>query len=247
MRSPTSLVLPGKNKPYVMAHRGNRALCPENTLSSFQRALQDGADIIETDLHLTADGVLVCIHDATVDRTTDGHGFVSEKTLQELKRLNAAHHWPAFSPQQILTLVEVAALIPPDAALALELKTDRFLEPEICLQLVKELQQIGIYDRSVVLSFSEDRIRTVKTVAPEIPIGLISMSRYWPASGVELMGPFWPILITNPFYVKMAHKRGELVCPLDPTPDSRLWIYKWSGCDAILTDNPAATCARLRG
>jgi glycerophosphoryl diester phosphodiesterase len=59
-----------------MAHRGNRVLCPENTLAAFRQALADGADILETDLHLTADKEFVCIHDATVDRTTNGSGAV---------------------------------------------------------------------------------------------------------------------------------------------------------------------------
>lgn len=73
------LSLPDRSKPYVMAHRGNRVLCPENTLASFQQAFKEGADILETDLHLSADDVFMCIHDATVDRTTNGSGAVAEK------------------------------------------------------------------------------------------------------------------------------------------------------------------------
>ena len=73
------LILPGKEKPYLMAHRGNRILCPENTLASFRQALQDGADLLETDLHLTADNVFVCIHDETLDRTTDAAGPVKDR------------------------------------------------------------------------------------------------------------------------------------------------------------------------
>ena len=72
MRSEKPLDIAGKPKPYVMAHRGNRVACPENTLAAFQRALDEGADILETDLHVTADDVFVCIHDATLDRTTNG-------------------------------------------------------------------------------------------------------------------------------------------------------------------------------
>ena len=74
LTSPTLDALAHKVKPYVMAHRGNRVACPENTLASFRRALADGADLLETDLHLSSDGRLVCIHDATVDRTTNGKG-----------------------------------------------------------------------------------------------------------------------------------------------------------------------------
>ena len=73
-----------------MAHRGNRVACPENTLASFRRAVEDGADILETDLYLSSDGAFVCIHDPTLDRTTDGKGPVEDRTLAELKALSAS-------------------------------------------------------------------------------------------------------------------------------------------------------------
>ena len=125
-----SLTLPGREKPYVMAHRGNRVACPENTLASFRRALEDGADILETDLHLSSDGIFVCIHDGTLDRTTDGRGPVEARTLPELKALSASCGRPEFAGERIPTLAEVAALLPPDRGLALELKSDRFPRPE---------------------------------------------------------------------------------------------------------------------
>ena len=106
------LTLPGRTKPYVMAHRGNRVLCPENTLSSFSKAFEEGADILETDLHLSADGVFMCIHDATVDRTTDGSGPVSAKILAELKQLSASYGFKGFENERIPTLAETAAILP---------------------------------------------------------------------------------------------------------------------------------------
>ncbi|HZK60580.1 MAG TPA: glycerophosphodiester phosphodiesterase family protein, partial [Anaerovoracaceae bacterium] len=78
-----------------MAHRGNRQLCPENTLAAFRQAIIDGADIIETDLHLSADGVFICIHDETLDRTTNAQGLVAKKTLKELKSKSAGYGNPA--------------------------------------------------------------------------------------------------------------------------------------------------------
>ncbi len=235
------LHLPGKPKPYIMAHRGSRALLPENTQIAFQRAITDGADIIETDLHLTADGVIVCIHDSTVDRTTDGHGAVAEMNLASLKMLNAAASRPDLPPQRILTLMEMAALLPPDVALALELKTDRFLETAVCQQLAAELSRTNIRARTIVISFSMERIQAVRQAAPDIPIGLITMSKIIPPKNVDLVGPFWPLALLNPFYVRMGHAQGQYVCPLDPTPDRRARLYAWLGSDAILTDDPAAT------
>lgn len=237
----THLVLPGRSKPYLIAHRGNRVACPENTLAAFRRALADGADILETDLHLTADGVLVCIHDSTVDRTTDGHGPVASMALAELKTLSASSGRPEFEREQVPTLAELTAILPEDVALALELKTDRFLDPAVSRQLVMELEKAGVRQRTVVLSFSLLRIETVAAVAPDVPIGWITLSRAWPIRPSQLLGPFWPLLLLNPFYVKLAHRRGQIVCPLDPTPDRRLWLYRLLRCDAVLSDDPAAT------
>jgi len=224
-----------------MAHRGNRVACPENTLAAFRRALAEGADILETDLHLTADGVFVCIHDATVDRTTDGTGPVAGKTLEQIKALSASYGRPDFAEERVPTLAELAAILPADVALGLELKTDRFLAPEVCRALTEELGRTGVRGRTVILSFSLARLQTVRTVAPDLPIGWITLSRAWPLPDVDLLGPLWPLLLANPFYVMLAHTRGQLVAPLDPTPDRRLWLYRLLGCDAILSDDPGAT------
>lgn len=224
-----------------MAHRGNRVACPENTLAAFRRAVVDGADVIETDLHLTADGVFVCIHDSTVDRTTDGHGPVAEMTLAQVKSLSASYGRAEFQAERIPTLAELAALLPADVALALELKTDRFLDPDVCHRLVAELGTIGVRQRTVVLSFSLPRVQSVAAEASDLPIGWITLSRPWPIRECQLLGPFWPLLLLNPFYVWLAHRRGQIVAPLDPTPDRRLWLYRLLGCDAVLSDDPGAT------
>ncbi|HEY42374.1 MAG TPA: hypothetical protein G4O11_00110 [Anaerolineae bacterium] len=245
MRRDDPLNLPGKPKPYVMAHRGNRVACPENTLAAFQRALDDGADILETDLRLSSEGVFVCIHDAKVDRTTNGSGAVSEMTLREIKTLSAAYGRSEFEAEQIPTLAELTAILPPDVPLALELKADQFLIADVCRRLVRELDQSGVRERTVVLSFSLARIVTMRSIAPDIPIGWITLTRAMPLRGVQFLGPLWPLMILNPFYVGLAHLRGQMVGPLDPTPDSRLWLYRWLGCDVVLSDDPGATIQAL--
>jgi glycerophosphoryl diester phosphodiesterase len=228
-----------------MAHRGNRVACPENTLASFRRAIEDGADILETDLHLSTDGDFVCIHDATLERTTDGRGRVEVRTLAELKVLSASCGQPEYVAQRIPTLSEVAALLPSDRGLALELKSDRFLDPEVGRRLGEELAALGVLGRSVVLSFSRARLDATRLGAPGLPSGWITLKEPRPARGVELLGPFWPILLVNPFYVALAHRRGQAVAPLDPSPDGRLWLYRLLGCDAVLTNDPTETVRRL--
>jgi glycerophosphoryl diester phosphodiesterase len=228
-----------------MAHRGNRVACPENTLAAFRQALADGADVLETDLHLTADEVFVCIHDSTVDRTTDGSGKVSQMPLAATRKLSASCGRPEFAAERIPTLAEVAAIVPTKVALALELKTDRFLETPVCQKLADQLDQLSVRGRTVVLSFSLPRLQAVGTVAPDIARGWITLRRAWPLPGVQLIGPVWTLLCVNPLYVWLAHRSGQLVAPLDPTPDSRLGLYRLLGCDAVLTDDPASTCRAL--
>lgn len=80
-------------RPLVIAHRGGAGLWPENTLHAFEGAAALGADVIETDVRSTADGVLVVLHDTTVERTTEGTGSVARLTLAELKRLDAGYRW----------------------------------------------------------------------------------------------------------------------------------------------------------
>ena len=83
------------NNPKILniAHRGGLGLSPENTIASFQRAIKEGADILELDIRSTSDSILVLLHDETVNRTTNGKGRISELTLKEAKKLNAGYWW----------------------------------------------------------------------------------------------------------------------------------------------------------
>lgn len=96
----------------IMAHRGSRINRPENTLAAFEEAVRVGADGIELDVHLSKDGQVVVIHDETLDRTTDGAGFVHEWTLADLQQLDAGSWFdPAFADQKIPALAEVLDLL----------------------------------------------------------------------------------------------------------------------------------------
>ena len=238
--------LKGKSKPYVIAHRGNQRACPENTLAAFRRAIKDGADIIETDIHLTKDEVFVCIHDPTVDRTTDGNGHITDMTLNELKALSAGCGREGFFDERIPTLTEAASIIPENVALALELKTDRFLDPLVCERLISQLKAENVFDRTVVLSFSLDHLESFQAVSSDIYTGWITLEERRPKKGPHMLGPYWRIFFKNPLYVLWAHIQNQAVCPLDTTPDDRLWFYKLLGCDAVITDDSQMTCRKLK-
>lgn len=245
MNKQSDLIIPGRKKPYVMAHRGNNVLCPENTMASFKQSFKDGADILETDLQISKDEQFMCIHDGTIDRTTNGTGPVSSYTVEELKTFSASYGRSGFEDEKILTLSELAGILPEDVALALELKTDRFLEDETCIRLIDLLTQTGIRNRTFVISFSKERVLCVHKLAPDIPAGLITMNQLKPDPEMQIVGPFWPLVFLNPFYISQIRKNNQIICPLDPTPDHRLWIYEKMKVDAILTDNPQVTCKRI--
>ncbi len=224
-----------------MAHRGNRALFPENTLAAFNQAFLDGADILETDLHINVDGEFICIHDATIDRTTNGSGEVKDMSLSKLKTLRTVDAQSLPSDYTIPSLEEAVKILPETVALALELKTDSFLESDTCHRLGKLLKDMNVFDRTIALSFSLPRLHALKNAFPEIPIGWISMTRLLPDKAVDLIGAFWPVFYLNPWYVSAAHRKDMFVCPLDPTPDKRLKYYLRNKVDAVLSDNPQKT------
>ena len=125
----------------IFGHRGASGHAPENTLEAFRLAMDMGADGFELDVHLSQDGQLVVIHDESVDRTTDGTGFVRDLTLSQLKALDASNHMPAYSGAQIPTLAEVFQLIRNTHHIVnVEIKTDECFYPGIeekCLALAK--------------------------------------------------------------------------------------------------------------
>jgi glycerophosphoryl diester phosphodiesterase len=221
------------------------ARCPENTLASFRQAVADGADIIETDVRLTSDGAFVCIHDSTVDRTTDGSGPVREMSLATLRRLSAGGRKSEFREERIPTLQEYCETVPPHIRLAVELKADEFRNAETCRRLMDELRRLRAGERAIVLSFDQEKLDAIRTVEPEIELGFLSMIKPCPCNTFRLQGPHWPLLFVNPFYVIWAHRRRQLVCPLDPEPDRFLKLYLWMGCDAILSNDPGKTRKRL--
>ena len=234
-------LLEEKPKPLLMAHRGNRVLFPENTIAAFRQAFTDGADILETDLHLSSDGEFICIHDARVDRTTNGVGEVKDLSLKDLKSFRTLNSQSLPTEYQIPSLNETLKILPETMALALELKTDRFLEPDVCKQLGLMLEENKVLERTIALSFSLPRLMALKNTIPEMPVGWISMTRWLPDKPVDLIGAFWPIFYLNPWYVTAAHRKGMFVCPLDPTPDTRLKFYLHKNVDAVLSDDPGKT------
>ena len=114
------------------AHRGFSGKYPENTLLAFSKAIEEGVDGIENDVHLTKDGVLVVMHDELVDRTTNGKGYIKDKTYEELAQLDASYIFKEYGPQKVPTLREYLELVKDtDIITNIELKTGVFEYPGI--------------------------------------------------------------------------------------------------------------------
>ena len=146
--------------PLVFGHRGASAYAPENTLAAFRLALEQGADGVELDVILSADGVPVVIHDDTLDRTTNGHGPVSRLTLGELKRLAAgypARFGAQFSAERIPTLAEVFETCGAQTVINIELKHDRSPGRQLAGRVVELIHAHGRPGRIIVSSFQFSR------------------------------------------------------------------------------------------
>lgn len=230
-----------RTRPLVLAHRGTPDVQPENTLPSFQLALAQGADVLETDLHFTRDDQIVLFHDHTLDRMTDGQGALQNYTLAELKRYHTRAPAGHFTNARILTLAELLEATNTQTPLLLELKDPRFTKPCDAKRLVELLERYDMLQRCAIVSFHPEYVAAVEAVQPAIPTGNITMWNALPTGSAELLGPVWPLLYLNPLYVWWAHRLDKIVCPLDPTPEARVGYYLRLGVDALLTNNPAAT------
>ncbi len=156
--------------PLVCAHRGRSGVAPENTMAAFEAAIAIGADFLELDVRRTADGEIVCIHDATVDRTTDGSGLVAEMTLAQVRALDAGS-WKgaAFAGQRIPLLREVLETIAPRMVVDIEIK-DRGIAPQV-VDLIREANALR---RVTIVSFDAGDLRAAKDVEPALACGLIT-------------------------------------------------------------------------
>jgi len=163
-----------KDQPYLLfGHRGAPHFEPENTIPSFLRAISDGCNAIELDVHRTRDGHLVVFHDDTLERITNGTGRVAEHTLAELKALNAAAIWEG-RQEQIPTLQEVVDALPKRVIFNFEIKDFSFFsEQRIELELIRFIRDNNMRDRVVLSSFNPLNIWRVKMADAKIFTALL--------------------------------------------------------------------------
>lgn len=193
-------------KPVVFAHRGASKYAPENTLASFQKALEMGAQALELDVTLTRDGEVVVIHDDAVDRTSNGQGRVDQLTLAQIKKFDAGS-WFAeeFKGEKIPTLKEVLALVGEKALINIELKNAGKRNIELVQETVNLVKEMKNQETIIFSSFIPHNIRTVRDALPECPAGLLTLPGFAGRVEMGLLGGISPDLI-HPHYSNVTEK-----------------------------------------
>ncbi|HSV66267.1 MAG TPA: glycerophosphodiester phosphodiesterase family protein [Mycobacteriales bacterium] len=263
------------SSPLVVAHRGSSFKHPEHTLAAYAEAVAEGADGLECDVRLTRDGHLVCVHDRRVERTSDGRGIVSEKSLADLADLDfgswhqdlpdsaddlmAAEADP--SGRDVLTLerlLEVVVDAPRLTRLFVETKHPTRYGGLVEQQLVRLLRRFGLAapadrDESVVtvMSFAPAGVRRVRLLAPAVPTVLL-LNRVPPfrrdgslPSGATWAGPGLHILRAHPGYVDRVHALGGRVYVWTVDEAADIELVLSLRVDAIATNRPHDVLAKL--
>jgi glycerophosphoryl diester phosphodiesterase len=169
MRTRTTVELLSGRRPWIIGHRGAPLEAPENTLASFERALELGAKAIELDVRLCADGEVVVIHDPTLDRTTSGSGPVESCPLQALRSLDAGSWFsPRFGGEQVPLLEEALELTRDRAVLAVELKEEAAACPALAPAVVDRLRAAGRIEEVIVLSQDLDTVHLLRRLEPSL-------------------------------------------------------------------------------
>lgn len=158
----------------VFGHRGASAYAPMNTLPAFELAANLGADGIELDVWLPADGdKLIVLHDATVDHTTDGTGPVFTKTFDEIRALDASYKFPEYRGVQIPTLDEVFEAVGHRLFVNVEIKADLQMRPDTAQAVTDCIRRHNMERRVIVSSFSAQVLHAFREVMPDVPIGFL--------------------------------------------------------------------------
>ncbi|HEX5840744.1 MAG TPA: glycerophosphodiester phosphodiesterase family protein [Anaerolineales bacterium] len=233
-------------QPVIFAHRGASAHAPENTLAAFELALAQQADAIELDVKLSADGHVVVIHDATVDRTTNGKGRVKDLSFAELKKLDAGSFFSeTFAGEKIPALDEVFETVGKRTFINVELtnyNTPRDTLVETVCMLVKKH---NLQKRVLFSSFLASNLSKARSYLPDVPRGLLALNGLlgvWARSFGFVFGKYDAL---HPYLQDMNHQQAVRVHRLNrrihvwtvnEEADMRR-LFNW-GVDGIFTDDP---------
>lgn len=224
----------------IFAHRGYKGKFPENTMLAFKEAEKAGADGIELDVRLTGDGEIVVIHDETVDRTTNGKGYVKDFTYEELRKLNAGGKT---ANEPIPSLKEVFEWLKTNHLICnVELKSDLFNFTKIEAPLIALIREYHLEDRIILSSFNHYSLVYCYRLAPEIEIApLYTEALFMPwiyAKSMQAKGIHPQYHVAPEEIIKPALEAGIAVRPYTVNDEQAMKRLFQAGCTAIITDDP---------
>ncbi|HLS24683.1 MAG TPA: glycerophosphodiester phosphodiesterase family protein [Beutenbergiaceae bacterium] len=234
----------------VIAHRGNSSVAPENTMAAFESAWRAGADVIELDIQLTADGQAVVIHNDTLDATTDATGPVSTRTAAELGEVDAGSWFaPSFTGQRLPLLRDVLSWLRERDGLGLLVEFKGEWDPAPVSTVVEQIEDAGVGGRIVVQSFAVSTVRALADVAPDLRRGLLIDSLAEDTFSlcaqlrVAQCNPSGLILMEHPETLQLIQDRGMQAMVWTVNEVAHWDALLQMGADGIITDRPD----RLRG
>ncbi len=237
----------------VIGHRGARFEAPENTLEAFRHAISLGLTTVEFDVHTTSDGALVVIHDATVDRTTNGSGAVNEMTLEEIKSLDARsiHDWWP-EPVRIPTLSEVLTTVRRVPNMEIEIKRDTERNLDHVVQgTITEIRAAGMTDSVVLTSFEPYALELAQKLAPEIRRGFIAdfanPANWYLARKFEVFKVGINLRTATPEIVQQAKSLGYQPVAWPCNDEDAVRKVFACGFEEVCTDAPTIFAPLLRG
>lgn len=214
---------------YIVAHRGAAGLAPENTLPAIRAGIDSGAAFIEIDVQRSADGVLLLHHDTSIE----GHA-IAAMAYADIRSLNGE---PIPTFDEALSLFSEEAH--PDQVLIVEGKSPATY-PNIAAEIVAAVDAHGLPDRVLYMSFDEDWLREIHSLAPDAELGSIHVYpfRVPEIERMGMVGMHWPSAVIDPTLIGRLHRRGLDVNVW--TLDSPLLVrlMRWLGADAITTNRP---------
>jgi glycerophosphoryl diester phosphodiesterase len=236
----------------IFAHRGASGTHPENTMASFKEAMVLGADGIETDVHLTKDGILVITHDEEVSQVSTGSGWIKDMIYEELKKLDGgSFEEEAFQGETMPILTDLLELLEPTAMLLnIEIKRGFALYPGIEEKLLETVQERGFMDRTIFSSFNHYSLVKLKALDPAVKIAPLYLEGiykpYEYAAGLHAYAIHPEKILVDEYIVKEAHKRNLKVHPFTVNDPNMALTFQNLGVDMIITDFPGLMLEKLR-
>ncbi|GGB39725.1 glycerophosphodiester phosphodiesterase [Fictibacillus barbaricus] len=232
----------------TVAHRGASGYAPENTMAAFQKGVDMKADYIEIDVQQTKDGELVVIHDVTLDRTTDGTGYIKDHTLEQIRQLDAGSYFgEEFAGEKVPTFEEVLDEFRGKTGILIELKATYYypgIEEKVASALKERNMHLPAHEKIIIQSFEFDSMQRMDKLLPEVPVGVLTsratdlseakLSEF--STYAEYVNP--SRLLVNSSVVDEVHERNMGIMAWTVRNEQEVQPLLDAGVDGIITDYP---------